>query len=326
MWFGRNGHVDGLPFFLASLVFTGVLLAGGCDNTIEPFSERGSYSVYGVLFTDRDDQFIRVAPLNTPIPKVDSGGLQDATVTLENVTNGRSEVLRDSIMLFEDAGAEIVTHNFWTDTPIQRDTKYRLTVDGPGGSVVSTTVTPTARDARVVPSKAGCLDEYTTFYEEVDDLRRIKARIELKIKKRFLPEDFPRTQLVDRNWFFTSLEVFRGESGKTVSLFTPGFVLLRQPFGRPPLPDTLNPFCWMSNPCAALATDKFRVRYTYLGSEWYGDIPEDSLTYDPLTSFDVSGGLGFFGSARRDRTAARVDTSRFIFTGGIFCDQNPPDA
>lgn len=74
-----------------------ILLVRGCDNTIEPFSEKGTYSIYGVLwaesrdgqFAARDRQFVRIKPLPVPVTKVDSSSLE-ARVGLENQTKGES--------------------------------------------------------------------------------------------------------------------------------------------------------------------------------------------------------------------------------------------
>ncbi|MFB6099562.1 MAG: hypothetical protein ABEK84_10715, partial [Salinibacter sp.] len=104
--------VHGIPVYpLLSLC---LLVFGGCDNTIAPFSEKGTYTVRGYLGVNRTHQFVRVKPLTIPLTKTDSTPL-DATVTLENVTGDTSVVLRDSIVAFEDAQTKIFTHNFWTD-------------------------------------------------------------------------------------------------------------------------------------------------------------------------------------------------------------------
>lgn len=75
-----------------------------------------------------------------------------------------------------------------------------------------------------------------------------------------------------------------------------------------------------------LDSDEIRVRYLYLGPDWHGNVPEDSLTYDPLESNDVQNGLGFFGSVRRDRESTTVDTSSFIWTGGPGCGAPPSNS
>lgn len=304
----------------AALAF---LLVAGCENTIEPYAEKGAYSVHGVLFPSRDVQLVRVKPLSTPVTKVDSGTV-NATVTLENVTEGLSEVLRDSIIPFEDAETEVITHNFWTDTPVPPETKYRLSVEGPHGSVQATTVTPTGTDAEITPKEGDCYDRYTVIFEDVEDRRRVQASWEVKLEG--MPAQFSRGKWA----FFTLNNPYVTEEGEVAVSFRPADTLgklsreLYSIPSPPPLPDSLNKDCWSSNLCAILGSNKLRVRYTYLGPAWYGDVPEDSLTYDPLQSRDVSGGLGFFGAARRDRIFATLDTSPFFWAPGFFCNQPPP--
>lgn len=311
------------PIWL-SLLLTAFLVLGGCDNTIEPFSEKGAYSIYGFLSLSRTQQFVRVKPLAVPITKIDSHSV-DATVTLENLAAGTSEVLRDSIIAYKDAESTILTHNFWTDAPITPETKYRVSVEGPQGkSVQATTTTPTNTDAGVSPQKGGCRNAFTIVFKEVSDLRNVRTWVEIKLEEH--PQKEAWVSLRQRNMFT------RGP-GDVAMTFTPLSLLISlderiEEFSlqRPELPDSLNPFCWRSNFCAMLDSDQIRIRYLYLGPDWYGSVPEDSLTYDPLTSNDVQNGLGFFGSVRRDRDSTTVDTTRFIWTGGRRCNQPPPDS
>lgn len=311
-----------LPVWFSVLV-TALLVGGGCDNTIEPFAEKGSYSVHGFLSLSRSQQFVRVKPLEIPIAKIDSNSI-DATVTLENVTEGTSEVLQDSLIAFEDAQSTILTHNFWTNTPIQPNTKYQLSVEGPrGGSVQATTVTPTDTDADVTPQFGGCRDEFTTEFNEVTDLRNVRAWVEIKLEEHVQKE--PWVSLRRRN-------KFRTEEDNVAISFRPSSLIwyLNEIEAvnavKPELPDSLNPFCWRSSICAMLDSNEIRVRYLYLGPEWYGNVPEDSLTFDPLDAYDVQNGLGFFGSVRRDHVSTTVDTSSFIWTGGRDCGEPPSDS
>lgn len=301
------------------LLLTTLLVGSGCDNTIEPFADKGTYSLYGYLETSRDKQFIRVKPLTVPVSKVDSGSME-ATVTLENRANGTSEVLPDSIIRYEDAEFTAVTHNYWTDTPIPPGTKYRLTIDPANGPPTrATTITPTASDANVRPRSGECRDQFKVVFEDIGDPRRVRAWIEV----RYL--DAP----LDREWFsLEQKDVFKNEEGNVILLFRPSLVLgelgEKVEFRLPRLPEHVNPWCWASHRCLKLDSDKIRIRYLYLGPEWYGNIPDDSLTYDPLHSHDVANGHGFFGSLRRDQTSVKVDTANFIWTGGPSCGEPPP--
>lgn len=292
------------------LVLALLVAVSGCDNTIEPFSERGTYSMYGYLVPSQDQQFIRVKPLTIPVTKVDSHSV-DATVTLENITEGTSEVLRDSIITYEDAESSVVTHNFVTKTPITLETKYRVVLEGPSGTHVrASTVTPTAKKAEPTPNAGNCLSTFTVLFKGVTDQRRIRATLEVKYEAHEQKDpwiEFPRDDI------YTTTE------GNVIVEFTPSeFLEGEVPQGS--LPPNYNPFCWYAPRCLRLDSNEIRINYAYLGPKWYGDIPPDSLTYDPLRSHDVSNGLGFLGSLRRDRAYVRVDTSSLIASDSPFCN------
>lgn len=301
-----------------------LVVVTGCDNTIEPFSERGAYSIYGVLSSSRSDQLIRVKPLDVPISKIDSNSL-NATVTLENVTDGTSEILEDSVIAFSDAESTILTHNFVTESPILPETNYRLQIEGPDGRTVEAeTVTPTDIDADIAPQQGACLEVFRAVFNRVKDVRNVRAAVEIKLEE--FPQSDPWVTMLRHD------VVQPAEDADVTMTFTPRSVIERlneaveENINDPPLPDSLSPFCWRSSLCGLLDSNEIRVRYRYLGPDWYGNVPKDSITYDPLASNDVTNGLGFFGSVRHDVQTTTVDTASFIYTGGRLCSQPPPDS
>lgn len=280
-----------------------VLLLGGCDNTIDPFANEGQYSVYGYLSPLRNRQVVRVKPLTVPITKVDTGDVK-ATVTLENVTAGSTAVLNKDIKVFEDADTRVVTHNYWTDEPVIPGSEYRLSVIAPDGEVTSaTTVTPRGDRARISPQQGNCLTTFTVIFEDVTVRRIFDASLEAK---------------VDGTWLtFPVGRAFETDSGHAGLRVKPEDALEER---LPPQSlDDRNPFCWFASRCDLLDSDTLRVKYTYLGPNWYGDIPEDSLTYDPLSSYDVTNGLGFFGSLGQAIATLPVDTTGLIRINDRFC-------
>lgn len=287
-----------------AIVLTIVLVVTGCDNTIEPFAKEAQYSVYGYLSPARDRQFIRVKPLAVPITKVDTGDVK-ATVTLQNLTAGSTEVLKKDVKVFEDAGAQVVTHNYWTDEPVIPGSKYRLSVVAPDGEVTTaTTVTPEGDKARFSPEQGNCLTNFTVIFEDVSVRRIFDASLEAK---------------VDGTWLtFPVGRAFETDSGHAGLRVKPEDAL-EERLPPQPVPDGKNPFCWFASRCALLDSDTLRVKYTYLGPTWYGDIPEDSLSYDPLSSYDVSNGLGFFGSLGQATATLPVDTTALIPVNDRFC-------
>lgn len=300
-------------------------MATGCENSIEPFDEEGTYSIYGVLDVSGKTQLFRVKPLSVPITKVDSETVS-ATATLENVTEGTSEVLRDSVIVFEDGGTKIITHNFVTTTPIAPETRYRLTVEGDAGTARATTVTPTNTEAVLSPQHGECGDTYTAVFPDISDPRRIRAAWEVKWTD--MPALFRRGDWAS---FSLSGQTFRRNTGEVVALFEPADTLstlikeVETISGPPSIPDSIVfEACYSMNTCAVLDSDEVRLRYTYLGPEWYGEIPADSLTYDPLESHDVSNGLGFFGSVVRNHVSTTVNTADLLCSPGGRCPREPP--
>lgn len=299
------------------------VMVGGCDNTIEPFSEKGAYAVHGYVNVTSDRQFVRVKPLSVPITKVDSASL-DATVTLENRESGTTVTLRDSTFAFEDANARVYTHSYWTDLPITPSTKYRLSVEGPHGSVQATAVTPTGTRPKVTPPKGGCREEITVVLREMGSRRQhYQSRVGVK------PPDtaWVYYRQHDSPLIGYDFGLFKTEEGWLAFTFIPENLVRGLPnLDLPELPPDKDPRCWEVNVCAGLKTTLMQIWYFYLGPDWYGDIPEDSLTYDPLESYDVTGGLGFFGGVIQDWVPFRVtQVPKFYFTGARGC-QRPPDS
>ncbi len=129
------------PLSLCS--FTGFLcllliVAVGCDKTVPPPSDQYPYSLYGVLDPARDTQWVRVEPLKTPTSEGSPDSF-DAAVTLENLDNGQTWRLRDSLMVVQTEPH----HNVWTTAPIHPGTSYRLTVRrSDGATTQAETTTP----------------------------------------------------------------------------------------------------------------------------------------------------------------------------------------
>lgn len=279
----------------------------GCDNTIEPYAEKGRYSIYGYLSPARDVQMVRVKPLTVPISKMDSADL-GVTVTLENLTDGTNEILRDSVIAYQDEEASVITHNFWTDSAVQLGSKYRISVKDPNGDMTTATaVAPTGSEAITSPENGNCLSTYTVEFEDVTVRRISEASIQA---------------FYEGEWISlspSSENIYRTDERNAALNFKPE-TLLEDHIPEQTVPESRNPFCWFATRCGRLGSDSLRIRYTYLGPEWYGEIPEDSLTYNPLKSHDVTNGLGFFGALGQAQTVVSVDTARFIPVNDGFCD------
>jgi hypothetical protein len=275
----------------------GTLLLVGCENSFEPFAEEGAYSIYGYLSTERARQFIRVKPLNEPLD-LSSAAPLGVTVTLENLTAGTATTLRDSVVVFEDENARSITHNFWTDAPIQPGAEYRITVDGPAGMTRATTLVPVDADPVVRPDSAGCIDTFSVAFLNADDLPLrgdIAFRYDGQRSTIRVLDDTPPTP----------------DDPPTFE-FTPELLLKdRVPFQE----QTGNP-CVYAPRCLALDDNEINISYVFTSPDWLDDPPELGEEFNPsLNQPDIENGVGFFGALRRDQFTVKVDTSELVLVG-----------
>lgn len=303
-----------------SVAMATLVIIGGCDATIEPFSEKSAYSIQGYVNVAPVRQFIRIKPLRVPLTEVWARPLE-ATVTLERVEDGNSTALRDSVISFRDANTKVHTHNYWTDFQIDPRTKYRLMVDGPYGTTHATAITPTGTRPKVTPSVGGCRKEVTVVFRDMPSPRRHQARVAIK------PPDTTWVSYRQHDSDFRGypFDLFKTNEGWLAMTFVPENLVKGLPnLDLPEIPPRLIPRCWTPNPCAGLKLTTLQVWFLYLGPKWYGDISTDSLTYDPLESRKVANGLGFFGAVVRDWVPFRVtQTPKFYFTRAEGCERLP---
>lgn len=106
-----------------------LLLATGCETTVEPFKENDlHYSIFGYLHAGADTQFVRVEPLRDGLLTRAPDTL-DVTVELTELATGRTVVLRDSFFRYL---GDVTAHNFHTTLAIGPTAAYSLSVEGPG--------------------------------------------------------------------------------------------------------------------------------------------------------------------------------------------------
>lgn len=267
---------------LLLLIAAGVLGAGaliGCNDTIEPFSEMGSYSVYGNLSFQQEPHFFRVRPLKQSLNS--SPESLDVTVTLTNRSNGRTRVLQDSVILFDG----IRTHNYWSDFKVEPATTYELRVENsrlPPTSVQTTT--PTGVDAVVIPdSVQECGNVEVRF-------REAESPVEIYVGFRFEGE---------MHWVRRAEVESPPNREHKVLQFELGSVLIAViPTGlrEPP-------------PCTQLEDTTIQIAYLYVDPERSQETAGAQVTYDPTQQERIDNGVGFFGAYRRDTITAKADTT-----------------
>lgn len=295
-----------------------LLVGSGCDNAIDPFSGRSTFSIYGYLDLSSQRQFIRVKDMNQPLVR-DSTRTIDATVTLENLDEGTSYAMQDSVVAFDG----VYTHNFWVDLAVEADTEYRVTVTRPDGvTSQSTTRTPRAIAPVPAPQRGDCLTTFTVRFPGISNTERIR-----QVAVGFLPEsgssgsggsppldrDRDSDDAPQQEWVWVPAEGFEAISisayggTRDVQLrFAPESVLATEieSIDRRP-PDIYYPRC------LELGDDRIRVAYLQLGPDWF-DVPPGEVGFDPAESGFVENGLGFLGALRRDTMAVTVDTANTI--------------
>lgn len=286
------------------LLLTFGALTVGCENTIDPYSGRGSYSVYGALSLHQNRQFVRVKPLRSPIVS-DSTSPLPATVTLKNQSTGATTTLQDSIIIFGDA---TVTHNYWADLKIEPKTEYQLTVEGPRGKAQATTLTPTNTKATITPSGNTPGPPTDTVRVDADTLHCLTT-FEVRLRDAKVPYRASVGLSYQGSVLWVDQQVEQPSDGDEKLYFTPNNLLaqhLHELYEEPPDdPETCR---YRENWCKYLSTGKLVVTYTYIGPQWFGSRPAESSgsEFDPTESREIQGGLGFFGSYFRNRLSVTI--------------------
>ncbi len=119
----------------AFLLLCSVGLISGCDDSFQPLQENDKYyfSIYGTLDAAADTQWVRVG-----IPRQSVQETPDPdriTVVLEDIKNGESVVMQDSLFTSKKL------LNYWTTMPIENERTYRIKAvrnDGKSGQVTVT--------------------------------------------------------------------------------------------------------------------------------------------------------------------------------------------
>lgn len=261
------------------LLVSVVVLFPGCDNSVNILDrDTGLYSIYGALDIYADVNHIRVKNLNTPLVG-DSTRTIGATVTLKNLRTGTSEILRDSIIQFEN----VYTHNFRTTLEIMPDTEYRITIEHSDGRTArATATTPHIAETDAVPEGEDCETPIRVQFEPVASPNAIEAELGF---------DYGGLQ----HW----TPVFKTRSSDS----NPDLVFLQ--FTPKQLLDAVfkpdSPLGGKEVWCHELDNNKIYARYTHFGPDFGGDTPSDSL--------NVPGGIGVFGGFYEDSFSFPIDTT-----------------
>lgn len=257
-----------------------VLITGiGCDNSIQPLNKKkGVYSIYGYLNLHKDANYIRVKNLNKTLSEDTTDNI-DATVTLENLHNGKTEKLEDSVVVFDG----VKTHNFRTTMDIRPNTQYRVTAKrSDGKSVSATTTTPYLAERKVSPVAPNCTTNVHLSFEPVRNRHAMRLEVGFPYKGKIF-------------WVrkHTSLIAYEQRLSLT---FTPLELLAELSSGQEQGGEPSDKIL-----CEELDSNKFSVRYTHYGPDLFGNSVSDTLS--------IPGGAGRFGAFYKDSFSFPIDTS-----------------
>lgn len=265
--------------FLAALL----ALVGNCDANLQPYADNaGLFSIYGYLTLSDEPHYIRVKNLNDLVLD-DSTKPLNATVTLEDLETGDTEVLVDSIVEFDG----LYTHNFRSEMDIEAERTYEVRVERSDGRIGRATATmpPLTATTLSPATEAPCHRRITVEFPNVDNPRFIQASVGLKYGDAI-------------GWM--NIELERLDEGGSRARFTPASMVDEI------VPENVTPFvdCDAEKYCNLLDDKNVRIAYTHFGPDW----PADSTLARPLPS-EVANGLGVFGGLRRDTLVATTNAT-----------------
>lgn len=284
-----KSHSTSLMGYLKSswiyLAITFCLLCTGCDNSIQPLDrENGVYSIYGALDLREDVNFVRIKNLNRTLQE-DTSGTIDATVVIEDLKTGNSDVMQDSIVAFEG----IKTHNFYTGMNILPDTRYRVSVERSDGRTVSAEAeTPSIVQADVEPVMEDCLTPIHVTFTPVEQRNNLRLNIGFNYEGNVQWVPFR------ENLGAGPGDIDHGGNSETYS-FIPK-IILDSFSGASNFFDSGATEIW----CHQLDDDRFYVRYTHYGPGSFESSTSDSL--------QIPKGTGRLLSLYKDTLNFRIDT------------------
>lgn len=268
------------------LIIPFCIFISGCENSIQPLDRNnGVFSIYGALDLKKEVNFVRIKDLNRTLLQ-DTAGSIDASVVIENLQSGNSDVMQDSIVAFDG----VKTHNFYTGMDILPDTRYRVSVErSDGRTVTAETYTPSIARTDVEPVMEDCKTTIKVTFSPVEE------RINLSLNIGFNYNGA-------RQWVYLRENLAAGPGNidndqKTeIYSFSPKDIL-----------DLFTGYDAVFNQgaeeiwCHELDDDRFYVRYTHYGPDFF----ENTTSY----SLQIPGGTGRLVSLYKDTLNFRIDTA-----------------
>jgi len=280
---------------LAGLSLFLILLASCKEPVIDHLErETGYYSVYGALDLHSTSHVFRVRDLKR---EFQSGYHElDVTVYFDDLEEGTTEILRDSIVAFSDN----YTHNYILNRKLDPRKTYKVKVDDPDGRSVSSRFT-TPGVGRVFidpyhnipPTPVSCFSFVHIHFRNVAPDEQIRYWVEFEYNG----------TLYSRELTGSCPKTYYPES-KELILFTDTRILLSWVFGN----EIGEPRCRQpvipKVSCSELSSDRVIIRYRQLGPDWESIYPV--INIDPRSVGDVENGIGFVGAYREETVPYRL--------------------
>ncbi len=124
-----------------------LIIAIGCDESVDPFAESDRYfSVFGALDMKADTQYVRVIPLDTSLVVSEQGPI-DARVYVTDLNTNSTVEWEDSLFVFRDDSRG---HLFYSPLRILPEHTYRLeVVRSDGATSMAETTVPAIPSAEI---------------------------------------------------------------------------------------------------------------------------------------------------------------------------------
>ena len=272
-------------------------MLAGCDSrSISPLEESsGTYSIYGALSISKSPNYIRVKDLTVPFLS-DSARNIDAIVTFEDLQQGTSTVLEDTVVNFSGN----FVHNFIVDQPLQPNGEYRLRAERSDGAVATSKATaPGVTNVVLSDEEIPCTMSFTTRFQNVVRPEYVRMEVGATYQGSVHWADVGQVAQVQRTPNADEMFITMTPRNYLVEIFPPGQI------DNPSIdPRILSP----TVACDELDTNVIMIRYNHFGPEW-DLIRPGRGPFDPTESPDVVDGLGFFGAYRTGTYTFEIDLS-----------------
>ncbi len=278
-------------YLLVGLLF---YLFIGCDTSrsINPFEENlGSFSVYGAIELDEENNFIRIRDVSIPFLADSGAGYEFVTARLEELSTGREISLKDSIINFNGN----YTLNYLIEEPLQPRVAYNFTVaDSSGESVNSVFTMPGVNTHRINQNMVqNCWQPIRFTWDNVIAPEYILAFAGVNYQGRRYWGEVQRVDEPDHVPGENRMEMVLTVRQLLVDIFPP-------PIGGEGATSVPVEFWPPEVECTELDNNEVYIRYIHFGSDWVQFEETDYYIFDFLDSGEIENGIGFLGGIRRD--------------------------